>query len=52
MICEMSTVELHVLAAGVAEHLRGDGSSLQPGGRHHHRHVLVHGVGAVLELRS
>ena len=46
-----ATVELHVLATGVAKHLRRHGSRLQSGCGHHHRHVLVHGVGAVLELR-
>ena len=41
----------HVLPAGVAEHLRGHRAGLDPLRVHHHLHVLVQGVGAVVVLK-
>ena len=44
------TEALHVLACGVAEHLRRRGRARELAQVHHELHVLVHGVGAVEEL--
>lgn len=44
------TIFLHMLSAGIAEHLRSSWSSSHPVAVDHHLHVLVHGIGPVHKL--
>ena len=51
-VLRLGAVLPHVFPAGVAEHLRGHGAGLDPLRVHHHLHVLVQGVGPVVELED